>query len=299
MNPFTPAGAQRAVRRGERILDLLLAARRAHGRRARAGAGADPDACASRPRASGRAAALHFVLRFEEWLKDPETRRGRRASPCSRRPSTSTCSSEVQDLALQTVRAWRGPGRGQRRRGRVDRETERGRWPGSARPTTSTPRTRAPSTTRACRARRAARSKPFLFALALERGAITPATILDDLERGPGRHHERRRPLPRSAPAARRARQLAQRAGGRAARPDRPRRGLRVPPRPRAARRPRARAPLRPGSRHRRAARDPRAARARLHRARRRRAAARACAGREGRACAKRGASSPRTRRAR
>ena len=28
--------------------------------------------------------------------------------------------------------------------------------------------------------------KPFLFALALERRAITPATILDDLDRGPG-----------------------------------------------------------------------------------------------------------------
>ena len=28
--------------------------------------------------------------------------------------------------------------------------------------------------------------KPFIYALALERGAITPATLLDDIERGPG-----------------------------------------------------------------------------------------------------------------
>ena len=28
--------------------------------------------------------------------------------------------------------------------------------------------------------------KPFLYALALERGVITPATVLDDIARGPG-----------------------------------------------------------------------------------------------------------------
>ncbi len=79
--------------------------------------------------------------------------------------------------------------------------------------------------------------KPFLYALALERGAITPATILDDLAPRPGRHRQRRRAVPRPAAAPRRPRQLAQRPGGRPARARRARRGVRLPPRPRPARR--------------------------------------------------------------
>lgn len=184
MNPFIPSGRERAVRRGERILDLLL----------EAGAlTADEHALARSqiptlriPPAGERPhAALHFVLRFEKRLKDPERRRRLGRRPLLETTLDLELQQEAQDLALRTVRGFEAQGAGNAALLLADRETnEVLAWVGST-------DYFDPAHAGAIDYARVMRSpgsalKPFLFALALERGAITSATVLDDLERGPG-----------------------------------------------------------------------------------------------------------------
>ena len=184
MNPFTPGGRERAMRRGERILDLLFAAKRLT---------ADEHALAraqilslrippmeERPRA-----ALHFVLRFEEWLKDPVRRQRLGTHPLLETSLDLDLQQEAQDLALQTVHHFAAQGAGNAALVLSERKTgEILAWVGST-DYFDAAHSGAIDYARVLRSPGSA-LKPFLFALALERRVITPATILDDLERGPG-----------------------------------------------------------------------------------------------------------------
>ncbi|MBN2797741.1 MAG: transglycosylase domain-containing protein [Deltaproteobacteria bacterium] len=180
-NPFHEAGRRRAVRRGGRILAAL---------RAQGLLNADEltDALAelARLRMPHREErppwAMHPILRYEAALRAPGAREGL--------PLTlhSTLDLDVQLLAERHAREvveayrWRGAenaavmvARRDTREvlaavGSIDYFASDG---AGAIDYTRTPR--YPGST----------LKPFLYALALERGVITPATVLDDLKRGP------------------------------------------------------------------------------------------------------------------
>lgn len=184
MNPFAPSGRERAVRRGERILDLLEEAERIT---------SDEHALAraqilslrippveERPRA-----ALHFVLRFEEWLKTPGQRERLGAHPLLETSLDLELQQEAQDLALQTVRGFAAQGAGNAALVLASRQTsEILAWVGST-DYFDAAHAGAIDYARVPRSPGSA-LKPFVYALALERRAASPATILDDLERGPG-----------------------------------------------------------------------------------------------------------------
>ena len=126
MNPFHPAGRARAVARGERILDALRRARRAHAGRARAG-----PARRSRelriPAGKGRRAreALHAVLRLE---RDRCAASGpaRRCRSSSTPRSTSSLQQEASWLTATVARALGEPRRRQRRGDRRRPRSRRG-----------------------------------------------------------------------------------------------------------------------------------------------------------------------------
>lgn len=184
MNPFTPRGRERAMRRGERILDLLLEAGKltrdehALGRAQILTLRIPP--VEERPRAS-----LHFVLRFEEWLKDPARRQRLGAHPLVETSLDLDLQEQAQDLALRTVRGFEAQGAGNAALVLADRATgEILAWVGST-DYFDAAHAGAIDYARVPRSPGSA-LKPFLFALALERRTITPATILDDLDRGPG-----------------------------------------------------------------------------------------------------------------
>jgi penicillin-binding protein 1C len=184
MNPFTPSGRERAVRRGERILDLLLASRALSSDEHRL-ARAQILTLRIPPPGERPRAALHFVLRFEEWLKDPQGRARLGTRPLLETTLDLDLQQDAQDLTLRTVRGFQAQGAGNAALLLADRETsEVLAWVGStdyfdAEHAGAIDYARVPRSPGSA-------LKPFLFALALERGAITAATILDDLERGPG-----------------------------------------------------------------------------------------------------------------
>ena len=184
MNPFTPSGHERAVRRGERILDLL---REAKALSAEEHALARGQILALRipPAGERPRAALHFVLLFEEWLKGADKRQRLGATPLLETSLDLELQQEAQDLALRSVRGFEAQGAGNAALLLADRETnEVLAWVGST-DYFDADHAGAIDYARVSRSPGSA-LKPFLFALALERRAITPATILDDLERGPG-----------------------------------------------------------------------------------------------------------------
>ncbi len=184
MDPFMPSGRERAVRRGERILDLLLRAG-ALSRDEHQLARAQILALRVPPAAERPRAALHFVLRFEEWLKDADRRRRLGARPLLETTLDIELQQDAQDLALETVRSFEGQGAGNAALVLLDRETsEVLAWVGST-DYFDAAHAGAIDYARVTRSPGSA-LKPFLFALALERRAITPGDVLDDLDRGPG-----------------------------------------------------------------------------------------------------------------
>lgn len=184
MNPCTPSGRNDAVRRGEAILHAL----------SRRG-GLSPGEYAVAldeirrmdipPLARRPVEAMHAVLAMEERLKEPRLRR----ALGGRRLVTLSLDLDLQREAVRVVvdalRSWDRQSAGNAALILVDRtSTEVLAWVGSsgyfdARRTGAIDYARIP---------RPAGStlKPLLYAYALDRGIITPATVLDDLRRGPG-----------------------------------------------------------------------------------------------------------------
>ena len=127
---------------------------------------------------------MHAVLRSEELLTDPELRRTLAADPIV---------DTTLDLDLQREVSWLARHAVQRERQGAGNAAvlvvDRGSWEVLA--AVGSTDYFDPDHAGAIDYLRVARSsgstlKPFLYALALERGTITPTTILDDLERGAG-----------------------------------------------------------------------------------------------------------------
>jgi len=184
MNPFDPAGRRRAIARGGRLLRQLRR-RGVLGPEEYAVARAQIAAIRVPPPARRPPESLHALLKLAGRFRSVAERRPYRTRPIvetaldldlereaaraaadvlRRRPELSGANAAaiVLDRASGEVRAWLGSADyfDPRRAGAID--------------FTGIPRS-AGSTL-----------KPFLYAFALDRGVITPATILDDLSRGAG-----------------------------------------------------------------------------------------------------------------
>jgi penicillin-binding protein 1C len=181
MNPFVPSGRARAVKRGAEILALL---------RAQGTLTADEHALslaqlqdlAIPPPSERPREAMHAVLRYEREL--------RAAAPRTRGPLVRTTldlelQQRVEWTTFDAVRSWEAQGARNAAVILVDRESNEVRAcvgstgffdPAHAGAIDYTAVPRSPGSA----------LKPFIYALALERGTITPATILDDLQRGAG-----------------------------------------------------------------------------------------------------------------
>ena len=179
MNPVTPDGRARAVKRGGEILDRLRASgvlEEAEYELARSQIRAllipPPQ---ERPRH-----AMHAVLRF-----DADLRARRPKATLVRTTLDLDLQNEVEWITYKAVQAWERQGARNAAVLVVDRQTSEVRaYVGStgyfdeshAGAIDYTTVRRSPGST----------LKPFLYALALERGVVAPDTILDDLDRGAG-----------------------------------------------------------------------------------------------------------------
>jgi len=188
MNVFTPEGRRRAIGRGQGALRTLAA----HGVLSPAEL-----ELAERQLATlvipwkGRRAeeSLHAVLRLQSLLQEEskDRRHGRLAPlvPLVQTTLDLDLQRQVSALTDRAVRNWADRGAGNASVIVVDLPSREVRaWVGSA-------GYFDPGTSGAidyARIHRSAGSalKPFLYALALDRGVIRPSTVLDDLERGPG-----------------------------------------------------------------------------------------------------------------
>ncbi len=182
MNPFRPAGRRAAIERGQRILRALHEADVLTG---------SEYALASREiehlripvREERPEAALHAVLRLDQTLRDPRFRKERASSPVIQATLDLELQQEVTWMAEATLRQWERQGVGNVAAVVVDRRTnEVLAWVGS---TDYFDEVHAGAIDYTEVARSSGSTlKPFLYGLALERGIITPATLLADLPRG-------------------------------------------------------------------------------------------------------------------
>ena len=187
MNPFSPAGRERAVRRGQRVLDELAARgvlspaehRLAHGQ-----------LIALRIPYRGRRPpeALHALLHLRTLLASGQLAmpgRGAAAPPILRTTLDLDLQRDASDATWRALRDWRSRGAGNAALLVVDLSRQEVlAWVGSAAYFDEIDH----GAIDYARVRRSAGStlKPFLYAQALERGVIAPTTMMDDLERGPG-----------------------------------------------------------------------------------------------------------------
>ncbi|MEJ2508375.1 MAG: penicillin-binding protein 1C [Gammaproteobacteria bacterium] len=179
MNPFDPAGRYRAIRRGERILAALrerdvISASEYRLARLQIGRIRVPE------RAERPAVALHAILRIAAELQRKPVARRYLDRPIVKTTLDLRLQRKVARQTRQLLARWRRRGAGNAAAIVVDRQSNGVlAWVGSADYFNKTwsgaidyarvPR--SPGST----------LKPFIYALALDRGTITPATVLDDL----------------------------------------------------------------------------------------------------------------------
>jgi len=181
MNPFMPAGRHRAAERGKRVLDWLAErgvltpaehelARRQIEQLHLPDKGRRPEQ------------ALHAVLRLESLLSGPDREK---LPPLVHTTLDLDLQREASWLTGSSLRDWESRGAGNAAMIVLDLKSREVRaWVGSGNYFADHQAGAIDYT----RVRRSAGSalKPFLWAQALERGVIGPATVLDDLQRGPG-----------------------------------------------------------------------------------------------------------------
>ncbi len=182
-NPFTASGRARAVARGEAILDRLRASgalsveEHALARQQISRLRVPP--AGERPRE-----ALHAVLRYAALLREA-AREGQLRGGLVRGSIDLETQKDAAHAVLSSHRAWESDGVGNAALIVLERGTNAVRaWVGSAEYFDDA-HAGAIDYTRVPRSPGSA-LKPLVYALALERGTITPATVLDDIERGPG-----------------------------------------------------------------------------------------------------------------
>jgi penicillin-binding protein 1C len=179
MNPMTPSGRARALARARRILHALhedgTLSRAEHDT-----AASELDTLRLPPAADRPPAALHAVLRLERDLRSMATPPG-----VVHTTLDLPLQEEASRIVRESVYRWQGEGARNGALIVLDRRDHSVRaWVGS---TGYFDGQRAGSIDYTTVARSPGSAlKPFLYAMALDRGAITAATILDDLERGPG-----------------------------------------------------------------------------------------------------------------
>jgi penicillin-binding protein 1C len=184
MNPFYAQGHQSATQRGKRILDLLLAghylSKEEYALACHQIESIKIPNWGERPRD-----ALHAILHLGNTLNIPQTRMMLNRHPIVKTTLDLGLQEEIAWTTFQALKNWRHEGAGNGAVIVLDRGTnEVLAWVGSsdyfdaahagAIDYTSVPR--SPGST----------LKPFIYALAMDRGVITPATIMDDLQRGAG-----------------------------------------------------------------------------------------------------------------
>lgn len=183
MNPFDPEGRARAQRRGALILDLL---------RAQGTLSAEEHSLAREqiqelrvPPAGERPVfAMHAVLRLGDLLRDPRAQTALTRRPVVRTTLDREMQRRVAEITREAIREFQPEGAGNAAVVLVDRRSNEVRaWVGSG-DYFDTQHAGAIDYARRERSPGSA-LKPFFYGLALERGALTPATVLDDLERGP------------------------------------------------------------------------------------------------------------------
>lgn len=184
MNPYLPAGRELALARGRRILSLLrdsgVIAPAEHELALRQIDGIVVPRLPQRPEE-----ALHAVLRIATRFNDPAARLTLPNPPLIRTTLDLGLQQEISRLTAATVRSLADEGARNAAAIVLDRGSgEVLAWVGSANYFDAR---NAGAIDYAAVARPAGSTlKPFLYALALERGLITPATVLDDSARGPG-----------------------------------------------------------------------------------------------------------------
>ena len=184
MNPFEYDGRARAVRRGLRILQLLRG-ERILSRAEYALARQQIVELRVPPAGQRPLEALHAVLRLQDALDDPEARRALNGRFLVRATLDLDLQAEAARDTREAVHAWEPDGAGNAAALVVDRATNEVRALVGSADYFDAQHAGAMDYTRVPRSPGSA-LKPFLYALALDRGAITPATVLDDLQRGAG-----------------------------------------------------------------------------------------------------------------
>jgi penicillin-binding protein 1C len=184
MNPFYTQGYESAIRRGKKILDLLLA--EGHLRKEEYALACNQLQSIKIPYLGERPLnALHAILHLGNILNIPDNRKMLNERPIVKTTLDLDLQEEMTWMTGQALKTWRHEGAGNAAMIVLDRDTnEVLAWIGSADyfdaahagaiDYTSIPRSPGSSL------------KPFIYALAMDRGNITPATILDDLQRGAG-----------------------------------------------------------------------------------------------------------------
>jgi penicillin-binding protein 1C len=187
MNPFMPAGRERAVRRGQRVLDEL-AARGVLSPAEHQLARGQLTALHIPYRGRRPPEALHALLHLRTLLGSRQLAaagRGAAAPPILRTTLDLDLQRDAADATWRALRDWRSRGAGNAALIVIDlAHQEVLAWVGSAAYFDDVDH----GAIDYARVRRSAGStlKPFLYAQALERGVIAPTTMMDDLERGPG-----------------------------------------------------------------------------------------------------------------
>jgi penicillin-binding protein 1C len=180
MNPFLPAGRERALRRGARVLAEL--ARRAVLSPAEYRLASGQLRQLRIPYRERRPAeAMHALLHLQSLLAEGKLAAGR----VLRTTLDLDLQREASWMTYRALQEWRSRGAGNASLIVVDlQHQEVLAWVGSAAYFDADDH----GAIDYARVRRSAGStlKPFLYAQALERGVIAPATMMDDLERGPG-----------------------------------------------------------------------------------------------------------------
>jgi len=180
MNPFDPAGMASAIKRGRRLLDHLfeqgVLTRDEYHVAARQLAGLKMPEPGKREES-----AMHAVLHLEKMLSAG----GHPSRSIVQTSLDLDLQREVSWLTLEAVHSWEKYGAGNGAVIVLDRNTNQVlAWIGSA-DYFDAKHAGAIDYTQISRSS-GSTLKPFLYGLALERGVITPATILEDLHRAAG-----------------------------------------------------------------------------------------------------------------
>lgn len=184
MNPFTQDGKQRAAVRGKRILELLYNDRAMTREEFELASEQIENLHIPLPKFRSEQ-AMHALFQLEDILKD---RSSHRLSQYQNIITTSLdidLQSEIALITAQSVSRWQAQGARNAAAIVVDRKSnEILSWVGS---TGYFDKTSAGAIDYAALPRSPGSAlKPFFYALALENREITPATVLDDLQRGSG-----------------------------------------------------------------------------------------------------------------